>query len=65
MSRHGKIAEDKALLGFVIPRDLKERLRELAEAENRTLSNFLVTRLTAMIEEIDRAAKPEPKSAKK
>gem|GEM_PF-4153145 len=46
MSRHGKFAEDKTVIGFVVPKVLKARLADLAASENRTLSNFLVTVLS-------------------
>ena len=38
--------KDAVTFTFRIPKELKEALREKAEKENRTLSNFIVTVLT-------------------
>lgn len=42
MSRHGKLADDKARITFVAPKQLKADLEKLAKADRRTLSNYLV-----------------------
>jgi hypothetical protein len=45
MSRHGKRAEDKALLSASIPKSLKLELQRLAKSQKRTLSNFVLYHL--------------------
>lgn len=42
--RHGMIAEGKSRMTFLLDTETKEKLRAIAESENRSLSNF-----TAMI----------------
>lgn len=59
MSRHGKRAADKTLLSVNIPKELKAELESLAVADNRTLSNFVVTEL---IKHTQRAKRKPPKA---
>jgi len=49
MSRQGKLAPGKTHVIFVTTEELKARLRELAEAEGRTLSNFLENSLRRLV----------------
>jgi len=66
MSRHGKIAEGKVQMGFVAPIELRDRLKRLADADARTLSNYLVLRLTEVVEREEatqrRTKRLEPKT---
>lgn len=39
---HGQIAKDKTTISLVIPKDLKERLFEIATKENRSASSLMV-----------------------
>jgi len=62
-SRHRMIAPDKERVSFILPKSLKEELKTLAEAERRTLSNFLegtlaeaVARARADIEKTNQAS---------
>ena len=45
-TRHGQIAADKTRIDIVIPRDLKAALETAAAAENRSMSNYIVTILS-------------------
>ncbi len=51
MSRHGKIAESKALLSVNIGREIKEQLASLAAADRRTLSAFVALHLERLVTE--------------
>lgn len=57
-SRHGIIADDKVRISLVIPKELKEVLEKAAAADQRSMSNYIVTILTA-------AMKPGSQHAKK
>lgn len=51
MSRHGKFADNSVQVSFVSDRDTKAALQEMAEAEKRTLSNFLRVELERIVAE--------------
>lgn len=40
---HGDLAQDKVRVCLVMPKDLKEELEKLSQAENRSMSNYIVT----------------------
>lgn len=40
---HGDIAQDKVRISLVIPRDLKEEIERQAQAQDRSMSNYIVT----------------------
>lgn len=44
---HGQIAQDKTRISLVIPKELKEQLERAAEADQRSMSNYIVMILTA------------------
>ena len=46
---HGDIAHDKVRISLVIPKDLKEELERLAKAEDRSMSNYIVTILKTAV----------------
>ena len=45
-TRHGKIKKENTRINLVIPRDLKAALETAAAAENRSMSNYIVTILS-------------------
>jgi len=53
-------------MGFVAPIELRDRLKKLADADARTLSNYLVLRLTELVEREEatqrRTKRLEPKA---
>jgi len=61
MSRHGKIAPNKALLSVNVEGEIKKALFELAEREGRTLSNYVAWRLQQIVrqEKLKGRASPE------
>ena len=48
---HGQIAADKVRISLVIPKDLKEQLEKAAAADQRSMSNYIVTILTAAMQQ--------------
>lgn len=44
------VADDKARLLLTIPKDLKEKLEAIAQSENRSLTNLIITILTKSVE---------------
>lgn len=50
-TRHGLIAADKVRISLVLPRELKAALETAAAAENRSTSNYIVTILTAAMQQ--------------
>ena len=47
---HGQIAADKVRISLVIPRDLKDQLEKAAAADQRSMSNYIVTILSAAMQ---------------
>jgi predicted transcriptional regulator len=47
--RHGKRREGQTTLSISLPEWLKKELAELAQADDRTTSNYLVQRLTELV----------------
>lgn len=37
------ISDDKTRVSIILPKSLKEKLQELADEENRSLSNLVIT----------------------
>ena len=48
---HGQIAADKTRISLVIPKELKAALDAAAAADNRSTSNYIVTILTAAMQQ--------------
>ena len=48
---HGQIAQDKTRISLVIPKELKEQLERAAEADQRSMSNYIVMILTAAMKQ--------------
>lgn len=46
---HGDIAQDKVRISLVIPKDLKEELERLAQSQDRSMSNYIVTILKTAV----------------
>ena len=46
---HGDIAQDKVRISLVIPKDLKEELERQAQAQDRSMSNYIVTLLKTAV----------------
>lgn len=53
-SRHGKLAPTTAQTSITMKREVLNKAKEAAKAENRNLSNFLETVLRQWFEEEDR-----------
>lgn len=56
---HGHIAADKVRISLVIPRDLKEQLEKAAAADQRSMSNYIVTILTAAMQHSQGSGSPD------
>ena len=48
---HGQIAPDKVRISLVIPRELKAALETAAAQDQRSMSNYIVTILTAAMQQ--------------
>lgn len=48
---HGQIAPDKVRISLVIPRELKAALEAAAAQDQRSMSNYIVTILTAAMQQ--------------
>lgn len=60
MSRHGKRSTEKSLISIIVPLEMKAALVARAEAENRTLSNYLATHITAFAQSLKETAPAVP-----
>ena len=59
-TRHGLIAPGKVRINLVIPRDLKAALEKAAADQQRSMSNYIVTILTAAMQQTQ--GRPQDKS---
>ena len=50
---HGQINKDNTRISLVIPRELKAALEKAAEADQRSMSNYIVMILTAAMQQQD------------
>ena len=48
---HGQIAEGKVRVSIVMPKELREKLEQLASADNRSVNNYIVTLLMASVKQ--------------
>ena len=46
---HGDIAQDKVRISLVIPKELKEELERQAQAQDRSMRNYVVTVLKSAV----------------
>ncbi len=51
---HGDIAQDKVRISLVIPKELKEELERQAQAQDRSMSNYIVTILKTAVSKAER-----------
>lgn len=48
---HGQIAEGKVRVSVVMPKELREKLEQLAKADNRSVNNYIVTVLMDAVQQ--------------
>lgn len=48
------ISKNNDIISVVVPREIKQKIKELAEKENRSIANYVATILKEHIEKIEK-----------